>query len=445
MVSQITLHAQSASALLNSASSSAIETTLSRISGRFRHWSRWLTVRHPYTDVVRVLHGAHKNIDGVKLSEYIASSMPLHLMDGWVFLARAFDCVKQGDHNTAAHLGYYAELRAAMSLLASEGIGIFRSRHVAISSTFIPTDWTHYKNASGKKRPAGTHIATWQLLDSLSIDSTRAARLLETIFVESRSIKDWFDAANVTSQTEHRVARDWLSTWSLDLKMFGLDQILRNRVSYRPSRISPKSSVALNLESDVIDPILRTWDALEPTVDRGGAVIDQILLYRALRLASNQGTSAGWERFVDRLGDVASTTLLRALKTPADNESYVLNLAGNRTNPPQVPALLARATMLLRLANGACALRLQNANVTKADLMFWWQRFGEDSGLWSDEAETEPFSNLWAVVTESLIDAQESLDSLPPPMTMPQIAQIFTQGVSLTQYPRAPLWLLGVD
>ena len=54
--------------------------------------------------------------------EYVAASAPTHLIDGWSYLARAIDALLRGDAPAAVHLGYYAELRAAMSLLAGGGI-----------------------------------------------------------------------------------------------------------------------------------------------------------------------------------------------------------------------------------------------------------------------------------------------------------------------------------
>ena len=111
--------------LVKAASSTAIEDTLRGMRLRFRRWDRWLTARHPYTNVVAALDSNSSTIDGGKIAEYIAASIPLHVADGWTFLARAFESIRSGDRNTAVHLAYYAELRAAMSLLASEGVGVF--------------------------------------------------------------------------------------------------------------------------------------------------------------------------------------------------------------------------------------------------------------------------------------------------------------------------------
>lgn len=67
------------------------------------------------------------------LSEYIAASIPLHCFDGWKYFAAAASRLMHGDWRNALHLGYYAELRAGMSLLASIGIGTFDPYHIALA------------------------------------------------------------------------------------------------------------------------------------------------------------------------------------------------------------------------------------------------------------------------------------------------------------------------
>ena len=423
--------------LLNASSSASIELALLRIRTRLRRWRRWLNNSHPYLNVIGALEPPSKAIDGIKLAEYIACSIPLHLVDGWVFLARAFDAVRQGDQNTAAHLAYYAELRAAMSLLASEGIGVFRNRHVAIDSTFTSTDWNN----------VGTHRATWDLLTSWADDPARVSTLLTAVTVESRPISEWLVEAGISPSVQHLVARRWLESWSIDLTIFPADRDLRNHTSYRPSRLAAGSATAMDVDRDVIDPIIRTWDALEPSVDRGGAVVDNALLFLALRLAHNEDNPGGqtWDRFIDRLQGIASVSLETQLRNPSANNYYVLTWADNSSRPPPTQAVLARGTLLLRIANGICAQRLTNAQITKEDMQFWWNRFGEDGGLWSDETELDSFADLWAEVNDAIIDTQSLLASMSSPKTMSEISPIFGQGVPLTQYSRAPLWLLGVD
>ena len=421
--------------LLNVASPVVIEDTLRRMRYRYGRYKRWLTARHQYSDVVRELRNNPTNINGSKLAEYIAASIPLHVADGWVFLARAFDSIRSGDRNNAVNLAYYAELRAAMSLLASEGIGVFNNKHVAIGLNYTHDVW------SG----AGTHFATWKLLEAWANDRTRVETLLSAIKVESRTISEWFNEAGVFQTVQHHVAQRWLMSWSIDLKNFEVDRDSRNHASYRPSRITPDAMKALVTSTEVVDPFLQTWDALEPSTDVGGAAVDRVLLFGALRQAKPSKTT--WDPFVDYLNriGVASESLRDQLKELAADEHYLFKWAGDSSDPPPAQAVLARATLLLRIASGVCAQRLANAQVTKKKLQFWLTRFGEDSGLWSDGTEPESFTDLWEEVGYALDNVEEALELESSPRTMEELIPILGGNVALTQFSRVPLWLLGVD
>lgn len=429
--------------LLKAASATAIEDTLRRMRMRLRRWKRWLTQTHQYLNVVKKLEPKgikNPSIDGDKLAEYIAASIPLHVADGWSYLARAFDSIKTGDRNTAVHLAYYAELRAAMSLLASEGVGVFNRRHVAIGPACTPTMW--------RSNARGTHVDTWKLLGSWADDPIRVNTILTAIEVESWTIDEWFDAANIGSFAKYSVAREWLTAWSIDLKYFSRDREFRNHVSYSPSRISPIVLGKIDSVEDIIEPIFSIWDALAPTTDSGGAAIDRVLLQRALTRAHELYLSPGedWADFLGRLDGIASDVLQNQLKDSGRKEHYVFDWADHGTQNPPVQAVLARATLLLRIANGVCARRLAAAGVRKQDLQFWWTAIGEDGGLWSDYVELDSFADLlWPDVDFALENSERELDYMNSSGTVYDIGQILGPQVALTQFTRVPLWLLGVD
>ena len=415
-----------------------METTLRRLRRRFVHWNRWLNSRHPYANLVKDIRFSERGVDGDKLAEYVASSILLHVADGWVFLARAFDAIMRGDRNTAAHMAYYAELRAAMSLLASEGIGIFAYRHFAIGPSSGTKDW---------KKGGGTHQATWRLLNSWASDVNRTSTLLTAIKIENKPIGGWLDDANVSPSVQHLVARNWLESWSIDLKHFEGDRELRNYASYRPMSIKADSWIPLDTSVDVVKPLLKTWDALEPSGDVGGASIDRALLYRALQLAHNEGSHVEptWDHFMDRLKGVVSPGLEFQLRDPAANENHVLRWANQppeKSNPPKTNGVLARATLLLRIASGVCAQRLSNAGISKTDLRFWWSRFGVDFGLWPEGVELDTFSELWADVNDAIVNTEDALGSTNGTNNMFDIGRHLGQHVELTQHARVPLWLL---
>src|SRR6266481_5958480 len=57
-----------------------------------------------------------------QMADYLALSTCCHALDGWRYLSQASIALMTGARNQALHLAYYAELRAALSILGSSGI-----------------------------------------------------------------------------------------------------------------------------------------------------------------------------------------------------------------------------------------------------------------------------------------------------------------------------------
>src|SRR6185436_17477307 len=118
---------------LRTASRQAVRDDLNALHPSLRR-RRWLPASNRYiTDTIdRLKKDRQTTINAADLAAYIAASAPLHCADGWVFASRALAALVCGDANTARHMGYYAELRAAMSILASEGVGVFDKYHYVV-------------------------------------------------------------------------------------------------------------------------------------------------------------------------------------------------------------------------------------------------------------------------------------------------------------------------
>lgn len=413
-----------------------METTLAVTRRRLRRWRKFLHNAHPYRgDVVDALEKAP--INGAQLSEYIACSAPVHLLDGWSYLSRAFDSMAHGDRSAAIHLGYYAELRAAMSLLATEGIGVFNRHHVAIDAGSGARQW---------KGP-GTHVAAWELLTAWASEQGRTDSILTAIRVESRSVVDWLDAVGVSANIRPTVASDWLEAWSIDLKDFSADRSLRNEMSYRPSRIRAPEPPPITVQDEIVSPMFESWQALEPSSDRSGVSLDVALLRRAMEHVFTQGWAhATWEDFVNRLDGIASQSLLDFLLRADPPGAYVFHAAGESRRPTdKARPILARAMLLLRLAAASNAHLLSAAGVSKGDLAFWWEGHGMDSGLWNDSIDVDSFADLWSNVDQALSDATEKLNEEPKVRTVCEATARIGRFAELTQFNRAPLWLLSLD
>ena len=264
--------------LVRSSSPLAVENGLRAVAKRMRRWKRWLTKDHPYNkDVVSTLR-EETDVDGPKLGEYIAASAPLHLADGWNYLSRAFDAASRGDRSTAFHLAYYAELRAATSLLATEGIGIFDRLHIALNDRLEPVEFR-----------GTTHVATWDALSAWSHETGRAARLLQAINIESKSLSAWLEVVGVVAPAQQLVAEDWLSKWSIDLDILSTDPGRRNEMSYRPTRIRVPAPQSVDPCLELAKPLFDSWAELQPEMGGTSAALDLSLLRQALSLVVERG------------------------------------------------------------------------------------------------------------------------------------------------------------
>ena len=136
-----------------------------------------------------------------------------------------------------------------------------------------------------------------------------------------------------------------------------------NEVSYRPRRIVATNVPVPDIKSRVVEPLLRIWDSLEPSPEQGGAAIDVELLARALSYAYDRAnrTIPEWNNFVDRELQSASPALRALLKQPLGSTHRIVSWAQQSSFPPTGNAVLARATLLLRIANAVCAQRLNQS------------------------------------------------------------------------------------
>ena len=169
-------------------------------------------------------------------------------------------------------------------------------------------------------------------------------------------------------------------------------------------------------------------------------------LLRCPELANRQDLSPlQWEQFVDQQLSAASYSLRAYLKSPQSGAHDIFTWAQDGSAPPKVNAVLSRAMLLLRIASGVCALKLDQAHVTKDDLRFWWDSLGQACGYWAPGNEPDTFTDLWTDVSSTIGDIDVVLQTHGSPNTMSEIHQIVGPDVSLTQHPRALFWLLGLD
>ena len=424
-------------ALLQRASSRIVADAATRLRATKKIENAWLSGNRYAADAAKLVTDEDAaQVDGDKLAAYAAASVPLHCVDGWNFLSRAAEAMAKGDWPSAIHLGYYSELRAAMSLLASEGVVVLNRRHVCIDgqrNVHVIRGWT-------------THQFAWAALEAWrKHPSPAVTSVLDAISVDSRPLTDWLSQVGSTQQVQALLQNKWFQMWSLDIERSAADRDLRNKMSYRPRGLT--ATPGTNYENSVA-PILAIWSSCEPGGGRSFLRLDQHLLRLALEGSYRSRTSqspegARFESFVERaLGGTKSSPLYDFLLRKIEPEDAPLFLLARQASTQSDPApVLARATLLLRLASAVAGSLLERAGFSREDLRFWWERYGRDYSLWEESQEPDEFFDLWDDVGTAINDlgARDFGESDLAVVWRERAAEM----LPLWQHQRAALWSLS--
>ena len=366
----------------------------------------WLPQGHP------CVNGLPKRVDRVNdqaLAEYIALTTVQHAFDGWAYWGRAVAAEISGDSNVASHLGYYAELRAAKAILASEGIGLF-SNTVAVVDSVGQCVVDHVRTSS--------HKLLWDVLQRWG-QGNATGIVFRVLRPFGHSIADWLRHFPGSSGP---VAEHWLRVWGLDLQELARDGSSRNVASYEPSGF-PRTE--REKSEDALDHIMSLWRSCQPTGTGVNLALDRLVLRATLeavfKTSHPYGRSAkhahGQYRTKVRrtvealpLGQANRQAILRFLDPHNAPEGMDIFEIARRTSQARakthVNEVLSRAVLLLRLATACahdvlCALPGDSSALTK----HWWESRHVRRGLWPKDLRLHSFSDLWD-------EADEALDTL---------------------------------
>jgi hypothetical protein len=402
--------------------------------------ARLSTAHHPYTPAAFAALSADPGaLVPYEVEELVAAAVLPHCVDGWGYLGRALACLIGGDLGATVHLGYYAELRAAMCLLATQSIGVLNFRHVVLEQSGLvalvppvpplPRPPSVSNQLPQRVRRIPTHTFVWEALN-VWVDSPAATGLLDRIIEPGgHPLSAWLDAL-LPGLSNRQVAREWFNQWGLDLSRLLEDRQSRNAASYHPSTFGrPTSSVRSALKS--ADDLWRTFEPASHAFD----FIDRFILRRGLELGYHIATGDRHtlnpidfgqriEHAVNTLGPVSppvpdwKTFLLRASPSP---ELAVLDAAeaqdpsGTPDHPFQV---LSRAALLLRLATGAAQDFMRRAGLHPRDLAAWSDALGIEMGLWDVGGRPSTMADLWLDIDEALVRiAPDSLAGTSEPLS----------------------------
>ena len=403
-------------AYLDKASPSTVVDHFHRIS---RHFSadRWLGPRNVYRSAPVAAIKARNPTSGrdrpLQLTDYIAASCVLHLWDGWNYLGLAANSHIAGAVPSSKHLAYYAELRAAMALLATQGIGVFDHQHCVISS---PGSVLYL---SGR----GTHVATHLYLDHWA-KSRHAGHLVGRILhLEQDPLSEWMQYLPGGAAWSP-IGTELLEQIGIDLRRMSNDRSIRNEASYRPSGLIPSGPQDVPLDAQFLIDMITL---LGPSTSSAGfAFLDEFLCRRLMERAYQVMTGFSpsrrmpqyainnmliqmvhskrrreeLKRFLTRADESKDPSLLVAANQKARRQSHDLHLQ-----------MLGRATVLLRLATGAVRELMIQTDVDLGTLSFWWEDSGSRQGLWADAPSADDLIDIWKDVDDGLNDLSSHLEN----------------------------------
>jgi hypothetical protein len=384
-----------------------------------------------------------------ELAEYIAASSVLHCTDGWMFFSNAVEDLLNGDQSTAVFMAYYAQLRAVMSFFASEGVGIFNTKHFWFDNQ---------RNPFFTKM--NTHDFARDLFSAWAQDANRSERIFDILKFENVAFSDWIAQAQILrgSSLVSTLTSKWLKMWSVDLNVLTRDHELRNEVSYRPQGLFSYKKHGDIKKSLVL--LIDLWRSSEPYGSNRFSVLDRYMLRNSLAWLFRRRTAGRSPLNSPRYHGFIETAM-RNLGMNTNNELYefltfgiepqdhlVLTYAkkpGLKNGVIDVLPILSRAFILLRIASAASESLLQNGAIIKDEIDFWWGDLGLELGLWPSGSEPTQFSDLWEDMRDSLfnvdswvLDNQDSFDLFSLRRDLPFEIKQFAQ------FNRAGLWALGL-
>lgn len=393
--------------------------TFFSLSNHFKN-NRWLGKNNVYR-IGCVKKIEKEEEDGISynqrhLSQYIASSVPLHCMDGWSYLGKSIYSALMGDSYTSRHLAYYAQLRAVMSLLSSQGIGVFNKTHFYINNT----NSTHLiNNNHSRTNKSGTHIAVRDAFNNWINNDASISMLGNIIKPEGINLSDWFNHLSAGSPLGF-IGLDLLKRWGCDLRNFKLDHDARNEASYRPTQINDPNNTPINTTLDLITEI---WEDFRPmalgnrfdlhllkysihqyssSTDRGNYLTEKKIIKTLEGIGIDDESRVNiLKDYLKRANDSKCLIIEQANKKIDYNkdENYYLKMISRDENYHL--KMISRAVILLHLASASTKSLMKETNTKRNEIEFWWKSFGVNRGLW-DNSQLDPLDYMFDEIEEAL-------------------------------------------
>ncbi len=304
----------------------------------------------------------------------MAAEQIAHLVEGWRYASSAVSAYLNNSKDGAIHFAYYAELRAAMSLLSWSGIRVRYKDYWYLDSAGRRVDFN-----GGQ-----THTAVWAFWREWVKRQDATDLFLNGVRVTSRlSLGDVVDAVAFVDPSAQ------LRGWGGDLVALDNDHDSRNRSSYETPWVGRRLT---KIGSDEIGLVSDLWRAF---------ISDSVVMNFDSSLARHiVGRSvsdvAGDE---DAIADKLKRISARVSGATGESEEAVLGALGRHDGDlcnifelaasPSTEAenVLCRAFCLLRVA--MLAMNKSISSAQSNDGAQWIKNWLDHAGIWSDELDCD--------------------------------------------------------
>lgn len=356
----------------------------------FKSTGLLLPLGHTAINGIELAHapGKASPISPNELAEYFGVAAPTHCADGWSYLSRALNAYLLGDAHSSWHFAYYAELRAAQSILSASGCGAFNLWNCVLDSS------CGIHLAGAKK----THTMVWLALEFIARNNLSASSsIANAMSILGVSVPDIIQYAYPGRSTT-MTSSNWISSWIYDLQTSSADKGFRNRCSYNPHFVTPHRADI----SEYVSLVTALWQILEPSPGATFMELDKHIVRAALVREAKESltlknipvTPAALEsELIDAYSKIiGAAPTFHAISAEFIAKTYVsehpiLEQARDNSAAPNTPRpVLARATLLLRIATGMTQSLLQDSGQL-TNMEFWLDSLAEQQGVVSHRSE----------------------------------------------------------
>ena len=361
-------------------------------------------------DFVKNLYGnALPKSKAEELANYLVLSTCVHALDGWRYLSESALALARGSRNIALHLAYYAELRAALSILAYSGIGIVDKKHFVITDKGV-IEWFD----------GPTHQVVWEALSTWADHGLNAMDLGDCFYALGMNASEWAEACRGKLNLK-QVVENWLKNWSIDLKELGPDRDERNLVSYNPDLRATALDSLSDFEFQFLEEACSAYSPLEQ--NQLGSLDLAIIHSLCISCRGLLGISLSdlwdgvlqWIKNNKNWDTTQATAILKEVKAAAKTPGGQLLAKANKKNKGP-DAIFCRAFLLLRLASALNKKQWKLMSLRAVKGKSDWNKtilanYGVHSHLWDRSAPIIDYSLLDDDVTSAIQSLDEWMKS----------------------------------